>query len=274
MYILVLKNMLKLLEKIINIEKSQTGGKKSNTPTPASTIRKSCLGGTQLTHSSVVKGIMTSEPRKDHPQVLRVKGCDCQAGTWNCASPECNQNSLHFILCPFPFHPVVHHMCLWHCLNCLQHLQTTYFATQSEVVKAIGHWPWREAHHLNWWSILFTCRRRKLWSARCKCHCNIGECQPHLHLRKLGSHMTELRQDVAVTRGASYYYYLSCLPQLHTKATKDKGGQMSNAQNWGSLVSNTSTRRLLHVTGTSHWIRRIPWIYAFGRQAPRKLYMS
>ena len=69
MYILVLKNMLKLLEKIINIEKSQTGGKKSNTPTPIY-YSKSCLGGTQLTHSSVVKGIMTSEPRKDHPQVL------------------------------------------------------------------------------------------------------------------------------------------------------------------------------------------------------------
>ena len=34
MYILVLKNMLKLLEKIINIEKSQTGGKKSKHPNP------------------------------------------------------------------------------------------------------------------------------------------------------------------------------------------------------------------------------------------------
>ena len=70
MYILVRKKMLKLPEKIIkHIEKSQTGGNKTNTLTPIY-YSKSCLGGTQLTHSFVVKGIMTSDPRKDHPQVL------------------------------------------------------------------------------------------------------------------------------------------------------------------------------------------------------------
>lgn len=113
-------------------------------------------------------------------------------------------------------------MCLWHCLNCLQHLQTTYFATQSEVVKAIGHWPWREAHHLNWWSILFTCRRRKLWSARCKCHCNMGNASPTCICESSVPH-DWAPSGCCRHRGASYYYYLSCLPQLHTKATKDKG---------------------------------------------------
>ena len=171
--------------------------------------------------------------------------------------------SFIFILCPFPFHPVVHHMCLWHCLNCLQHLQTTYFARQSEVVKAIGHWPWREAHHLNWWSILFTCRRRKLWSARCKCHCNTGNASPTCICDSSVPHDWAPSGCCRHT-GASYYYYLSCLPQLHTK---DKCPMLF----WGwSLVSNTSTRRLLqHVT---MWISLPRSPFCSPMQASRSYY--
>lgn len=245
-----------------NILKHPKLGTKNPTPQPPSTIRNPVLGALNW---PIPLWWKESWPRSPEKIILRfwVKGCDCQAGTWNCASPECNQNSLHFVLCPFPFHPVVHHMCLWHCLNCLQHLQTTYFARQSEVVKAVGHWPWREAHHLNWWSILFTCRRRKLWSARCKCHCNMGNASPTCICDSSVPHDWAPSGCCRHT-GASYYYYLSCLPQLRTK---DKCPMLF----WGwSLVSNTSTRRLLqHVT---MWISLPRSPFCSPMQASRSYY--
>jgi hypothetical protein len=131
------------------------------------------------------------------------------------------------------------------------------------VVKAIGHWPWREAHHLNWWSILFTCRRRKLWSARCKCHCNMGNASPTCICASSVPH-DWAPSGCCRHRGASYYY-LSCLPQLHTK---EKCPMLSNALL--RLVigikhiykASRSYYHHLRDKSTSHWIQWITRYHA------------